>query len=468
MKAGETMKKMTLDDIGYLRSIVGSQYIYIGEEISEDFAHDELAEIKAFPDCVVEPSSTEEISKIMKYAYDKEIPVTVRGSGTGLCGGCVAVDGGILLTTSRLNKIIEIDEGNLVARVEPGVILLNFQDEVEKLGLLYAPDPGEKSATIGGNVMTNAGGMRAIKYGVTRDHVLGMEVVLPTGEILSLGGKIVKNSSGYSLLDLFIGSEGTLGIITEITVKLLPLPKKTATLLVPFSSLEEGIKAVPEVLKGRIIPNAIEFMEREIIEAAEEYLGKPFPDKSAPAYLLLRFDGNSKEELEKIYDVAARICLDSGAIDVYIADTEDRQDIIWDARGAFLEALKAMSEMDEVDVVVPRTEIPHLVNYTQVLRQKYNVRIVSFGHAGDGNVHIYILRDDLEQAKWEKVLPEIMEKLYKKGHELNGHVSGEHGIGFAKKEYLWESLGKTQMRLQREIKKVFDPKGILNPQKVIH
>ena len=461
------MKKMTISDVEFLRSVVEPLNVYTDEAINEDYAHDELAEIKVLPDCLVEPGSTDEIAQIMRYAYNKEIPVTVRGSGTGLCGGAVAVEGGILLSTARLNKVIEIDEGNLIARVQPGVILLNFQDQVEKLGLLYAPDPGEKSATIGGNVMTNAGGMRAIKYGVTRDHVLGMEVVLPTGEIINLGGKIGKNSSGYSLLDLFIGSEGTLGIVTEITLKLLPLPKKTATLLVPFPSLNDTIRAVPEVLKGRIIPNAVEFMEREIIEAAEEFLGKPFPDKSAPAYLLLRFDGNSKDELEKVYDIAANICLQQGASDVYIADTADRQQLIWETRGAFLEALKASSEMDEVDVVVPRTEIPHLIDFTQKLRAECGVRVLSFGHAGDGNVHIYILRDNLPQEKWQQVLPEIMQKLYDKGQELGGQVSGEHGIGFAKKGYLWHSLGDTQMRLQRAIKEAFDPKGLLNPQKVV-
>lgn len=461
------MKKMTPDEVEFLRLLVGPLYCITGDKISEDYCHDELAQIKARPDCVLEPGSTFEIAQIMQYAYQKEIPVTVRGSGTGLCGGSVAVSGGILLSTTRLNKVLEIDEGNLAARVQPGVILLNFQEMVEKMGLLYAPDPGEKSATIGGNVMTNAGGMRAIKYGVTRDHILGIEVVLPNGEIINLGGKIGKNSSGYSLLDLFIGSEGTLGIVTEITVKLLPLPKKTATLLVPFPSLNRAIKAVPEILKGRIVPNAVEFMEKEIIEAAEKYLGKPFPDKSAPAYLLLRFDGNSKDELEKVYDIAARICLDLDALDVYVADTLDRQQLIWDARGAFLEALKAMSEMDEVDIVVPRTEIPHLINFTQELRHKYQVRIVSFGHAGDGNVHIYILRDNLSAKRWQRILPEIMQKLYAKGHELSGQVSGEHGIGFAKKEYLWQSLGETQMRLQQAIKEVFDPKGLLNPGKVV-
>ncbi|MDD2430685.1 MAG: FAD-linked oxidase C-terminal domain-containing protein [Firmicutes bacterium] len=462
------MHKTTQLDIEHLSQIVGRNSLQIGDEINPDYTHDELFGIFEFPSCVILPSSTDEISKIMAYANQKEIPVTVRGSGTGLCGGCVPVNGGILLLTTRLNKILEIDEDNLTAIVEPGVCLLNFQEEVERLGLFYAPDPGEKSATIGGNVMTNAGGMRAIKYGVTRDHVLGLEVVLSTGEVIDVGGKIGKNSSGFSLLDLFIGSEGTLGIVTKIILKLLPLPKKTATLLVPFASLEKAISTVPLILKSKVLPNAVEFMEKEIIEAAEKYLGRPFPHKSSPAYLLLRFDGNTKAELEVDCDIVANICLIAGALDVYLADTLDRQQPLWDARGAFLEALKAMSELDEVDIVVPKAEIVRLVSYTKTLQKEFGLRILSFGHAGDGNVHIYLLRDDLEEKKWHEILPQIMAKLYLKGRELEGQVSGEHGIGFLKKTYLKESLGKTQISLQQKIKEAFDPKLILNPNKIVY
>lgn len=454
-------------DIAYLRGIVGDDHIFTGDEISEDFAHDELGEARAFPEVLVEPGSTEEIAAIMKYAYERNIPVTPRGSGTGLCGGCVPVHGGILLSTARLNRIIEIDENNLMATVEPGVILMNFQETVEKMGFLYAPDPGEKSATIGGNVATNAGGMRAIKYGVTRDHVTGMEVVLPTGEVIELGGKISKNSSGYSLLHLMIGSEGTLGIITKITVRLLPLPKKLLSLLVPFDSLQKAIETVPKIIKSRIIPQAMEFMERDIILAAEKFLGKEFPHKTAPAYLLLRFDGNSLEELEGVYEMVGRICLDEGAEDVLIADTLDRQEGIWNARGAFLEALKAESDMDEVDVVVPRDKIAVFINYTKELEQQYGVRIRNFGHAGDGNMHVYILRDNMDEGLWREKMKEIMEALYAKGHELGGQVSGEHGIGVSKRSYLQKGLGDVILNLQRQVKKCFDPKNLLNPGKVL-
>ncbi len=454
-------------DIEYLTSVVGSEHVLVGDAILEDYAHDELGETRAFPDVVVEPDSTEAISAIMRYAYERNLPVTTRGSGTGLCGACVPIHGGILLSTARLNRILEIDTDNLMATVEPGVILLDFQETVEKLGFLYAPDPGEKSATIGGNVATNAGGMRAVKYGVTRDHVTGLEVVLPNGDIVQLGGKVAKNSSGYSLLHLMVGSEGTLGIITKIIVKLLPLPRKVLTLLVPFPSLDQAIETVPKIIRSRIIPQAVEFMERDVILSAEKYLGKSFPHRTAPAYLLLRFDGGSLAELEEIYETAGDIRLESGAEDVLIADTPERQDGLWDARGAFLEALKAESEMDEVDVVVPRDKIAVFIRYTKELEEEYGVRIRSFGHAGDGNMHVYIMRDQLDRAVWRAKMDEIMDRLYAKGSELGGQVSGEHGIGVAKRPYLLRELGDTLINLQRQIKEVFDPKQILNPGKVI-
>lgn len=459
--------KLVEKDIAYLKSLLGDGHVFIGEEILEDYTHDELGEARAFPEAVVEPDSTEAIAAIMRYAYDRNIPVTTRGSGTGLCGGCVPLHGGILLSTARLNRILEVDSDNLMATVEPGAILMDVQETVEKLGFLYAPDPGEKSATIGGNVATNAGGMRAVKYGVTRDHVAGMEVVLPNGDIVELGGKIAKNSSGYSLLHLMIGSEGTLGIITKIIVKLLPLPRRVLSLLVPFPTLEQAIGTVPQIIRSRIIPQAMEFMERDVILSAEKYLGKVFPHKTAPAYLLLRFDGNSSEELEDIYEIAGDICLKAGAEDVLIADTPERQEGIWDARGAFLEALKAESDMDEVDVVVPRDQIAVFISYTKELEEQYGIRIRSFGHAGDGNMHVYIMRDDIDETIWRGKMREIMDLLYAEGKRLGGQVSGEHGIGVSKREYLVSDLGDDLATLHRQIKAVFDPKHILNPGKVI-
>ncbi|MGG7076564.1 FAD-binding oxidoreductase [Clostridium sardiniense] len=441
--------------------------VFYGENINEDYSHDELGSIKEFPDIVVKVASTEEVSEIMKYAYENNIPVTARGSGTGLVGAAVALHKGIVLDLSGMNKILELDEENLTLTVEPGVLLMEIAKFVEEHDLFYPPDPGEKTATIAGNISTNAGGMRAVKYGVTRDYVRGLEVVLPNGHVMNLGGKVVKNSSGYSLKDLVVGAEGTLAIITKATLKLLPLPKKAISLLVPFENLETAIETVPKIIKSKSIPTAIEFMQKEAIVAAEEYLGKKFPDHTSDAYLLLTFDGNSREEIEKDYEKVADICLKEGAIDAFISDTEERQESIWSARGAFLEAIKASTtEMDEVDVVVPRNRVAEFVKYTHKLEKEHDIRIKSFGHAGDGNLHIYLLRDALDEKTWHEKLQKVMQCMYDRAKELKGQVSGEHGIGFAKKGYLNESLSDELVGIMRGIKLTFDPKNILNPGKV--
>ena len=460
--------KINESGIEFIKGIINdNERVFIGEEISEDYSHDELGSEKHMPDIVVKAMNRDEIVEIMKYANNNNIPVTVRGAGTGLVGAAVPILGGILLDLSGMNKILELDEDNLTLTVEPGVLIMEIAKFVEEHDLFYPPDPGEKTATIGGNVSTNAGGMRAVKYGVTRDYVRGMEVVLPSGEVLELGGKVVKNSSGYSLKDLIIGSEGTLGIITKIVLKLLPLPKKVISLLVPFNDLESAIETVPKIIKSKNIPTAIEFMQRDLIISAEEFLGKKFPDNSSNAYLILSFDGNSKEEVEGYYEKVADICLKEGALDIFISDTEERQESIWSARGAFLEAIKAStSDLDEVDVVVPRNKVAEFVKFTNEVEKKLNVRIRSFGHAGDGNLHIYILKDELSEDEWHKKLNEAMEILYRKQRELNGQVPGEHGIGLAKRLYLNESLNKATMDIMRGIKLAFDPNNILNPGKV--
>lgn len=364
--------KINESGIEFIKGIINdNERVFIGEEISEDYSHDELGSEKHMPDIVVKAMSRDEIVEIMKYANNNNIPVTVRGAGTGLVGAAVPILGGILLDLSGMNKILELDEDNLTLTVEPGVLIMEIAKFVEEHDLFYPPDPGEKTATIGGNVSTNAGGMRAVKYGVTRDYVRGMEVVLPSGEVLELGGKVVKNSSGYSLKDLIIGSEGTLGIITKIVLKLLPLPKKVISLLVPFNDLESAIETVPKIIKSKNIPTAIEFMQRDLIISAEEFLGKKFPDSSSNAYLILSFDGNSKEEVEGYYEKVADICLKEGALDVFISDTEERQESIWSARGAFLEAIKAStSDLDEVDVVVPRNKVAEFVKFTNEVEKK--------------------------------------------------------------------------------------------------
>lgn len=460
-------KKVDANDIDYLTSIVGKERAFTGQDISEDFSHDELGGVSKMPDIVLEVLSAEEVSKIMKYAYENNIPVVARGSGTGLVGASVPIYGGIMINLCKMNRILEIDEENLTLTLEPGVLLMEIGKFVEEHDLFYPPDPGEKSATIGGNISTNAGGMRAVKYGVTRDYVRGLEVVLPDGSILELGGKTVKSSSGYSLKDLICGSEGTLGIVTKAILKLLPLPKKSISLLIPFENLDKAIETVPKIIKSKSIPTSIEFMERDVILAAEEFLGKKFPDNSADAYLLLTFDGNSKEDIEKDYESVAKICLEGGAVDILIADTDERKEGIWSARGAFLEAVKASTtEIDECDVCVPRNDVAKFINYTYELQDKFKVRIKNFGHAGDGNLHIYVLRDQLSKEEWDKKLAEVFDCMYKKSIELGGKVSGEHGIGYAKRPYLFESIGENQRGLMNRIKLAFDPKNILNPGKV--
>ncbi len=464
------MSYKIFDEQDYLavrQMIRDDERVLYKDAINEEYSHDELSGTECYPDIVVQVTSAHEVSEIMKYAFEHNIPVTPRGSGTGLVGAAVAVRKGIVIDLSRMNRFLELDEENLTITVEPGVLLMELSKYVEEHDLFYPPDPGEKTATIGGNINTNAGGMRAVKYGVTRDYVRGLEVVLPNGSIVDFGGKVVKNSSGYALKDLIVGSEGTLGIVTKAILKLLPLPKKNISLLIPFPTLEQAIRTVPLIIKSKSIPTAIEFMQRETIMDAEEFLGKKFPDNQSDAYLLLKFDGNSTEEVEASFEKVAQICLDQGALDILISDTEERDESIWKARGAFLEAIKASTTyMDEIDVVVPRNKVNEIVEFSHELQKKAGVRIKSFGHAGDGNLHAYVLKDDLSEEEWEKRLTIAMDEMYKKARELKGQVSGEHGIGFAKKPYLRESLDAEILQIMNGIKKAFDPKNILNPGKI--
>lgn len=462
-------KKINQQDLAYFSAFISAERLISGEAIVEEYAKDELGTVKNFPELVIKALSAEEISKIMRYCNENKIPVTVRGSGTGLVGGCVPLEGGIVLETTLMDQILELDEENLVLTVEPGVLLMDIASYIEPKGYFYAPDPGEKSATIGGNIATNAGGMRAVKYGVTRDWVLALEVVLPNGEITQFGRKVVKDTTGFSLKNLIIGSEGTLAIVTKAYLKLIPRPAHAISLLVPFKTLEDGIDSVPAILQSDTGPTAIEFFGRATVEFAETFLGKKFPDADYQAYILLTFDGIDEEDVKRKYQRAAELCLDKlGAEDVLIVDTDERKSDVWDARGAFLEAIKASTTaMDECDVVVPRAKVNDFIRFTYELAKKYDIRIPSFGHAGDGNLHIYICKDDLSDEDFARKLDAVFAELYAKAKECGGLVSGEHGIGYAKKEYMRELLGETQVNLMRGIKKVFDPNNILNPGKII-
>ena len=459
--------KVTAADIAALRTMLAPSDILTGDAINPDYAHDELGGISRMPEVLVRVRSTQEVSAVMKYAWEHTIPVTVRGSGTGLVGAAVPICGGILLETTKMNRILSLDSNNLTVTVQPGVLLMELAAFAEEHDFLYPPDPGEKSATIGGNISTNAGGMRAVKYGVTRDYVRALTVVLPNGEIQTFGAAVAKNSSGYSLKDLIIGSEGTLAVICEAVLKLVPLPKVSVSLLVPFPDMKCAIEAVPHIIRSKVTPTAIEYMSQDTILFSESYLGKKFPDTKNDAYILLTFDGNTDAQVEQDMSAVADLCLQIGALDAYIVDTEERKKSVWSARGAFLEAIKASTtEMDECDVVVPGNQVDTFIKFTHELAKEYSIRIPSFGHAGDGNLHVYICRDQLSDADWEQVKTVCFDRMYEKAAQLGGLVSGEHGIGYAKKAFLKRQYGDTPIALMQGIKQVFDPKNILNPGKV--
>ncbi len=462
-------KKITSEDLQVLQKIVGPSQLIEKKDIPVDFAHDELQTVINYPDVQVFVSDKTQVQAIMRYAYAEHIPVTVRGSGTGLVGACVPIERGILLDMSKMNRMIELDKTHMTLRVEPGVLLMDIYSFVEPEGLFYAPDPGEKSATIGGNIATNAGGMRAVKYGVTRDWVRGLEVVLANGELIKLGGKVVKNSSGYALKDLIIGSEGTLAIIVEATLKLIPLPKKAVSLLVPFKDRVKAIDAVPKVISFQSLPTAVEFLETSSLRFSEEFLGKKIPNADFNAYLLISYDGNTNEEIDFLVDAISAYCVNElGALDVFLVDTDERKDAVWSARGAFLEAIKASTTaIDECDVVLPRAYITEYLDFVHDLSQELEIRIPYFGHAGDGNLHIYFCKDDLTEDKWQEKLGIGFERMYQKAFSFGGLVSGEHGIGYAKKPYLKAQLGPAQMMIMKGIKESFDPTLILNPGKII-
>lgn len=453
-----------------LENIVGQSFVFTDEETRNRYGHDETEALVFPPNVVVKPSTAIEISEILKIANQYKIPVVPIGARTGLSGGALSVQGGIGLSMERFNKILSIDEQNLQVITEPGVITQVLREAVSEKGLFYPVDPSSLgSCFIGGNVAENAGGARAVKYGVTKDYVLNLEVVLPTGDIIWTGANTLKNSTGYNLTQLMVGSEGTLGIITKIVLKLLSKNMHNLLMLVPFYKANEACEAVSAIFRAGISPSALEFMERDAIDWALEYIDglnvqvKP----EIQAHLLIEVDGNYPEilmaEAEKIMTVVEQFKVD----DILFADTEDEKKALWKMRRSIAEAVKSNSIYKEEDTVVPRYELPKLLHGIKSIGKKYGFKSVCYGHAGDGNLHVNIIKGTLSDQEWNTEITKGIREIFELTVSLNGTLSGEHGIGYVQKEYMDIAFSKTHLELMERIKFVFDPNGILNPGKIL-
>jgi lactate dehydrogenase (NAD+,ferredoxin) subunit LctD len=451
-----------------LADIVGPENVLLDADRLEPYSHDETVGLRAEPEVAVRATSAQQVADLFRLANRERVPVTPRGAGYGLSGGAVAVQGGIVLSLEKMNRILEIDKDNLMVTVEPGVITGNLHRAVEAEGLFYPPDPASlDSCSIGGNIAEGAGGPRAVKYGTTKDYVCGLEAVLPSGDIVQMGGKLVKNVTGYSLLQLLVGSEGTLAVVTKIVLRLLPLPAYQVDLLVPFDAFQSAADVVSAIIARRIVPTAIEFMERDIVHACQRFLGKELPYANAAAQLLIQLDGNNKAALDEDCEMVAELCLDSGALDVLVAADRPTRDRLWEARRAIIDALNHASPVNHMeDLVVPRARIPALLGGIRQVAERLGVRILSFGHAGDGNVHVTALKDDLGDEAWAQVVPQATEATYRLALSLGGTLTGEHGIGAIRRQYLPLALEEAQIEVMRRIRAAFDPNGILNPGKI--
>ncbi len=463
-------KKINNEDRSYFQSVVGDSNIFYSEEVLKEYSHDETEDLSFLPEVVVKPQNTSQISEIMKYCNSQNIPVTPCGARTGLSGGSLPVESGVVLSLEKLNSILEIDERNLQSTVEPGVINEVFQNELKEKSLFYPPDPASKgSCMLGGNIAENAGGPKALKYGVTKDYVLNLEVVLPTGEIIWTGANVLKNSTGYNLTQLMVGSEGTLGIITKIIFRLIPLPTKDITMLVPFNSAERACEAVSAVFRAGITPSALEFVERDAIDWTMKYTDVSVTiSEETKAHLLIEVDGNDMDILysdcEKIASVMDKF--DCG--DILLADSNSEKENLWKLRRSVGEAVKSNSIYKEQDTVVPRAELAKLLKGVKEIGNKYGFKSVCYGHAGDGNLHVNIIKGDMTDENWDNELPKGIREIFHLTKDLGGTISGEHGIGLVQKDYLDIVFSDKEIELQKGIKKIFDPNNVLNPRKIFN
>ena len=451
-----------------LRGISGSRAVFADEETRDIYSRDETMGLFHRPEVVVKPTSSKEIMEIMRLANRENIPVVPRGRGTGLSGGAIPLHGGIVLSCERMERIMEIDSENLMVTTEPGVITGDLQKAVEAEGLFYPPDPASlESCSIGGNVAEGAGGSRAVKYGTTKDYVNGLEIVLPTGEIMRTGGKVVKDVTGYNLTQLFVGSEGTLGVVTQIILRLIPRPTFQMDLLVPYASIDKAAQTVSEIIRARILPTAIEFMESNCFDLAERFTKRKLAFRDAEAHLLISLDGNHQEGLEEERDRVGEICERNGAFDILIANTRTAMERMWEGRKCLFEAANEVGGMfKSLDLVVPRSLIPLLVKKIRGISERYRIKAMSFGHAGDGNVHVLLFKGELADDEWEILIDKAERDLYRETIGLGGKLTAEHGIGLLRKSFLPLNLDPCQIEILKRVKRAFDPKNILNPGKI--
>jgi glycolate oxidase len=451
------------------KKILPEKYVLVDEESLHHYSHDETEDLHFLPDVVLKPRSAEEISAILKICNRDKIPVTPRGAGTGLSGGALPHLGGVLLSTERMNSIINIDDRNLQVTTEPGVITEVLQMELKEKGLFYPPDPSSRgSCFIGGNISENSGGPKAVKYGVVKDYVLNLELVLPTGEIIWTGANVLKNATGYNLTQLIVGSEGTLGIVTKIVLKLLPMPKHDLLMLVPFRSAENACAAVGAIFHAGYIPSGLEFMERDALEFAARYIESNAVtiEDNVQAHLLIEVDGNNMDVMMQDMEGITAIVSEFDCGEILFADNEQQKAELWKMRRRIGEAVKAHSIYKEEDTVVPRAELPTLLVGVKDIGKKYGFHSVCYGHAGDGNLHVNIIRGNLTEEQWNGSLKQGIREIFELVKRLGGTISGEHGIGLVQKEYMNIIYDDTQMRLMKEIKRIFDPNNILNAGKI--
>jgi glycolate oxidase len=464
-----SFNKINKEIISELESILDTDILFFDDEVLNEYNHDETENLKFNPELVAKPKTVAQVSALMKFCNEKLIPVTVRGAGTGLSGGALPICGGLILSTERLNKILDIDLRNLQVTVEPGVINQVLQDEVQKHGLYYPPDPASKgSCFLGGNISHASGGPHAVKYGTTRDYVLNLEIVLPNGDIIWTGANTLKYSTGYNLTHLIIGSEGTLGVVTKIVLKLIPNPQHNVLMLIPFFDAEKACEAVSAVFRAGIIPSAMEFMERDAIDWTLKFVDgismeiKP----EIQAHLLVELDGNNLDvllqEAEKLHEIFSGFNCD----EILFADSEAQKNQLWKMRRSVAEAVKSNSVYKEEDTVVQRAELPKLLKGIKEIGSKYGFKSVCYGHAGDGNLHVNIIKGDLSDEFWQTEIHKGIEEIFALCKLLGGTISGEHGIGLVQKRYMRIVQSPIQLELQRGIKKVFDPNNILNPGKI--